>query len=178
MAEIHTNDSCLRQMTVEDLESILSLRNHPEIRRYMLTQHVISTEEHTLWFHRASNNPRIDLTVFEEDGRCYGFVQFKETSHPGVVDWGFYVAPDAPKGISRKLGLAALHHAFEKSNLHKICGQVLHWNLPSIEFHKSLGFVQEGVFRNQHFDGVNYHDMIYFGILKHDWSDREDKRKK
>jgi len=161
--------NCLRLMTAADLESVLALRNHAEIRRYMFTQHEISSEEHASWFDHASNNAGIELLVFEMDKQCCGFVQFKETNYYGVVDWGFYAAPDAPKGTGRKLGLAALVHAFKKENLHKICGQALHWNQPSINFHQSLGFVQEGVLRDQYFDGANYHDLICFGMLKHEW---------
>jgi len=169
MVDARSVEGVLRAMTVADLKSILELRNHAEIRRYMFTQHEISIEEHTSWFEGASQNPALDLLVLELDGQCCGFVQFKETNFRGVVDWGFYVALDAPKGTGRKLGLAALSHAFKKENLHKICGQALLWNKPSISFHKSLGFTQEGVLRSQHFDGAAYHDLICFGMLKSEW---------
>lgn len=171
--DAHKIQGCLRPMTSTDLESVLELRNHGEIRRYMLTQHEISLEEHTAWFDRASQNSGLELLVLEIDEKCCGFVQFKETNYHGVVDWGFYAAPDAPKGTGRKLGLSALNHAFKKENLHKICGHALHWNQPSIEFHKSLGFAQEGILRAQHFDGAAYYDLICFGLLKHDWAAKE-----
>lgn len=173
MVNVSSSQGCLRPMTVADLDSVLKLRNHAEIRRYMLTQHEISIEEHTSWFERVSQNAGIELLVLEIAEECCGFVQFKETHYRGVVDWGFYAAPDAPKGTGRKLGLAALTHAFTKENLHKICGQALHWNQPSIEFHKSLGFMKEGILRNQHFDGAGYHDLICFGMLKSEWVAKE-----
>ena len=160
-------------MTVADLKSVLELRNHPEIRRYMLTNHEISIEEHTSWFDRAMHNPGIDLLVFEVDKKCCGFVQFKKTNYHGVLDWGFYAAPDSPKGTGRKLGLAAIKHVFKNENIYKICGQALHWNKPSIEFHKSLGFVQEGILRDQYFDEAAYHDLICFGMLKRVWITKE-----
>lgn len=173
MINASASQGCLRPMTAADLGSVLKLRNHIEIRRYMLTQHEISIEEHTSWFDRASQNHELELLVFEVDKMCCGFVQLKQTNYPGVVDWGFYAAPDAPKGTGRKLGLAALNHAFKKENLHKICGQALSWNQPSIEFHKSLDFVQEGVLRDQHFDAAGYHDLICFGMLKREWTAKE-----
>lgn len=172
MGEECTGNGWLRPMTVSDLESVLNLRNHPEIRRYMFTQHEISIKEHAFWFECASQNQGTTLLIYELGEICSGFVQFKETVHPGVAEWGFYAAPDAPKGTGRKLGLAALHHAFEKEKLHKICGQALDWNQPSIEFHRSLGFVQEGVLRDQHFDGETYHDLICFGLLGREWASR------
>jgi UDP-4-amino-4,6-dideoxy-N-acetyl-beta-L-altrosamine N-acetyltransferase len=171
MTDANADIGWLRRMTAADLQVVLVLRNHPEIRRYMLTRHEISSEEHLAWYQRAMQNPGIELLVFELNGTCCGFVQFKETSFQGVVDWGFYTDPESTAGTGRKLGRAALRHAFEKDKLHKICGQAFHWNHPSIEFHKSLGFVQEGVLRDHHFDGVTYHGLVSFGILKHEWAD-------
>jgi UDP-4-amino-4,6-dideoxy-N-acetyl-beta-L-altrosamine N-acetyltransferase len=168
MADTNTNGR-LRPMTIADLDSVWRLRNHADIRRYMLTQQEFSIEEHLLWFKRTLQNPAVDLLVFELDMTCCGFVQFKETNYQGVVDWGFYAAPDAPKGTGRNLGRSALTHAFKKEKLHKICGQALYWNRPSIEFHKSLGFAQEGILRDQHFDGATYHDLICFGLLRSEW---------
>lgn len=139
----------------------------------MLTQHEITLNEHLAWFERVSKNPAVDLLVFEQGDQCSGFVQFKETSNQGVSDWGFYVSPDAPKGTGRRLGTAALEYAFQNEKLHKICGQALHFNLPSIAFHKSLAFVEEGVLREHHFDGECYHDLVCFGLLKREWMARE-----
>ena len=173
MADISADQGRLRPMITNDLESVLRLRNHSEIRRYMFTQHEISMEEHQSWFDRASQNANIELLVLEISDASCGFVQFKKTNYPGVVEWGFYVAPDAPKGTGKKLGLAALAHAYKKEGLHKVCGQALQWNQPSIEFHKSLGFMQEGILRGQHFDGAEYHDLICFGIMRHEWLTKE-----
>lgn len=175
MINAATDPGHLRLMTAADLQSVLTLRNHAEIRRYMFTQHEISIEEHASWFERASQNPCLELLVFELGKVFCGFVQFKQTNYDGVADWGFYVSPDANKGAGRKLGMAALTHVFKKEMLHKICGQALHWNQPSLEFHKSLGFTQEGILRNQHFDGTAYHNLICFGILRDEWAAKESQ---
>jgi UDP-4-amino-4,6-dideoxy-N-acetyl-beta-L-altrosamine N-acetyltransferase len=173
MVEENIEDGFFRKMTFADLEKVLLLRNHSEVRRYMLTNHEISLEEHTLWFERALKSSTIELFVFEINSNISGFMQFKESNFKGVLDWGFYTSPEAIKGTGRKLGLAALKHAFKNEKIHKICGQSLHWNLPSISFHKSLGFSQEGIFHEHHFDGSKYHDMICFGLLKKDWVSKE-----
>jgi len=168
----------LRPMTSSDLLSVLELRNHIEIRKYMLTQHEISLEEHTAWFNRASQTAGTELLILEISNKCSGFVQFKETNCRGVVDWGFYVAPDSPKGTGRNLGMAALSCIFRKDYIHKICGQALDWNKPSIQYHKSLGFTQEGVLREQYFDGEVYHALVCFGILKREWMAAESLKGK
>lgn len=164
-----TTQRRVRLMTKSDLEQVLGWRNHADVRRYMYTQHEISLAEHTRWFERVSQDPDRHLLVFEINGEPLGFVNFDQRSVGGVAQWGFYAAPDAPKGTGRQLGEAALEHAFSSLRLHKLCGQALMYNERSIKFHLSLGFKQEGVLREQHFDGQKYHDIVCFGLLAAEW---------
>ena len=156
-------------MHERDLEQVLSWRNHPDIRRYMYTQHEISLEEHTSWFARVSQDPERHLLVFEVDAIPLGFINIHQIAPGGIADWGFYAAPDAPKGTGRTLGDAALLYAFKTVGLHKLCGQALVFNERSIRFHLDLGFQREGVLRHQHFDGQHYHDVLCFGLLASEW---------
>jgi len=136
----------------------------------MLTQHVISLQEHRQWFERASQDSAKCLLIFEEAGRSAGFVHFSGVSPGGIAHWGFHAAPDAPKGTGTKLGRAALGHAFGPLALHKVCGEALAFNEASIHFHLKLGFRQEGVLRDQQRIGPVYHDLICFGLLDYEWS--------
>jgi UDP-4-amino-4,6-dideoxy-N-acetyl-beta-L-altrosamine N-acetyltransferase len=156
-------------MTEADLEQVLSWRNHPDVRRYMYTTHEIGLDEHRKWFAGASTNSATDLMIYENEGQARGFVNITRTPCPKLADWGFYLAPDAPKGTGRSLGGLALAYAFGVLGLHKICGQALSFNERSITFHKALGFTKEGDLRDQHFDGDEFHDVVCFGLLKYEW---------
>lgn len=156
-------------MTVADLERVRLWRNHPDVRRHMYSQHEITLEEHRRWFEQASNDVTRQLLLFEIGDIPMGFVSFRQATSIRVSDWGFYIAPDAPKGTGHKLGETALRHAFVELELHKLCGQVLAANARSIRFHQSLGFHREGVLREQHFDGKDYLDVVCFGLLIDDW---------
>lgn len=159
----------LRSMGPEDLERVLAWRNHDDVRRYMYNQHEITLAEHGAWFERASRDPARHLLVFEVDGLPLGFVNLHQIAPGGIADWGFYTAPDAPRGTGRRLGRAALEYAFRDAALHKLCGEALAYNERSINFHLNLGFVQEGLLREQHFDGRQYCDVVCFGLLASDW---------
>lgn len=163
----------LRPMDSGDLERVLTWRNHPEIRRYMYTQHEITLEEHTRWFERTSTDPDRHLLVFELAATPLGFVNIHRIAQGGIADWGFYAAPDAPKGTGSLLGQAVLRFAFIDAGLHKLCGQALAFNEGSIRFHRSLGFKQEGLLRQQHFDGRHYHDVVCFGLLACEWQSHD-----
>lgn len=164
-----TNLSSIRLMTEGDLEQVLFWRNHPNVRRNMYSQHEISLEEHSRWFYLALQDPGRHLLVFETNRTPRGFFQINQISGGGVADWGFYAAPDAPKGTGRALGEAALQYVFETLRLHKLCGQAVVFNEPSIHLHLSLGFQREGFLRQQHFDGEHYHHVVCFGLLCSEW---------
>ncbi|MDT8904336.1 UDP-4-amino-4,6-dideoxy-N-acetyl-beta-L-altrosamine N-acetyltransferase [Pseudomonas sp. AF76] len=156
-------------MTIEDLDRVLAWRNHEEVRRYMFTRHEISLTEHSHWFERASRDSSRHLLIYESNAAPLGFINLHQIAPGGVADWGFYVAPDAPKGTGWRLGNAVLQHAFGHLALHKLCGQALGFNARSIKFHQRLGFQQEGILRKQHFDGQSYHDVVCFGLLASEW---------
>lgn len=158
-----------------DLEQVLAWRNHPEVRRFMYTTHEISLDEHRHWFERTSLDPNTHLRIYEKDGEAFGFINICKTRSPHIADWGFYISPDAPKGIGGLLGNEALKFAFNELKLHKLCGQALGFNDRSISFHKRLGFVEEGCLREQHFDGTHYHDVVCFGLLTQEWQPQEVK---
>lgn len=160
---------CLRPMEASDLEIVLAWRNHPEVRRYMYTQHKISVDEHSRWFAQAVKDPQKHLIIFEPDTIPLGFINIHQTAPGGIAEWGFYAAPEAPQGTGRSLGHAALRYAFAEAGLYKICGQALAFNERSVRFHRNLGFTQEGILRQQHYDGEHYHDVLCFGLLAREW---------
>lgn len=135
----------------------------------MYTQHEITLDEHQRWFERNLRDPKKHVLIFEVDDQPLGFVNFNERENQGVADWGFYVAPDAPKGSGRQLCRAALNHAFTQLKLQKVCGQALAFNERSIQLHQSLFFKEEGILGDPHFDGENYHNVICFGLLCDEW---------
>jgi len=159
----------IRLMSTDDLHRVLTWRNHPNVRHYMYTQHEITMEEHQRWFDRAAQDKDKHLLIYEADATPLGFIQFSQLSGSAVAEWGFYAAPEAPKGSGRHLGLGALNYAFSQLDLHKVCGQALVFNERSISFHRTLGFHQEGLLREQHFDGQQYHDVLCFGLLRSEW---------
>jgi len=164
---------CLaRAVTPDDLPTLLNWRNHVDVRRFMFTQHEITPEEHLNWFDRVSQDASRCLLIVEASVGSIGYVQFNNVSVGGVSDWGFYTRPDAPSGSGKKLGETALQYAFEKLQLHKVCGQAIEINQASIRFHHKLGFTQEGTLREHQRIDHAYHAVICFGLLKHEWSSR------
>lgn len=169
MIEIKAID--IRPLEQKDLALILKWRNHPDVRRYMYSQHPIQLEEHQQWFLNCQSSPKRHPLIAEQDGKPFGFVNFTEHKNCKIADWGFYLSPDAPKGMGRQLGQSALEYAFHTLRLHKICGEALGFNDRSIHFHLKMGFQQEGLLRAQFFDvqQAQFHDILCFGLLASEW---------
>ncbi len=159
----------VRKMVEEDLARVFKWRNHIDVRRFMYTRHKITIGEHRSWFEQILNDETRFPLIFEVDNTSIGFVNFTQHGSIPVADWGFYMAPNTPKGMGCKLGVCALDYAFNELKLHKVCGEALTFNERSIKFHFKLGFKQEGVLRNQYFDGAEHHDAVCFGLLDHEW---------
>ncbi|WP_218938112.1 UDP-4-amino-4,6-dideoxy-N-acetyl-beta-L-altrosamine N-acetyltransferase [Billgrantia lactosivorans] len=163
-------EKCLRPMISTDLERVLAWRNHPDVRRHMYTQRLITLEEHKAWFERASHDSRRHLRIYEQASIPQGYVNLKVVDeNAGRADWGFYLAPGAPPGSGQGLGQCTLAYAFHTLGLHKLCSEVLAENNRSLRFHERLGFRREATLRDHFFDGNDYHDVIGFGLLAEEW---------
>ena len=160
----------IRPIRREDLSSVLSWRNHPDVRQYMYTQQEIAWEEHLAWFESVCARDNSYVMIFENDGIPSGVLNINIVSKSDKrAEWGFYLSPMAAKGSGSLLGSQACEFVFESLGLHKLCGEVLAYNHRSIKFHERLGFKQEAILREHHCDGSRYHDVIGFGLLAAEW---------
>lgn len=158
-----------RRMRESDLETILSWRNHPDVRKCMLSQHEITAAEHRAWFHRSVHDDTCALLVLEDDDQIVGSVVFSNISFACTTDWSFYVDPASPAGTGRKVCEAALDFAFSELQIHKVAGKVLVNNEASIRTHLRLGFAQEGILREHILINGKHLGLIVFGLLAFEW---------
>lgn len=161
----------LRPLDWEDLDLVRGWRNHPNTRKYMFSQKEISLEEHIEWFNRLLADKTRKLLIYTHFNIPLGFLQFAPIrSNNTVVDWGFYKAPEAERGIGTRMGKLALDYAFDKMNVHKVYGETMDYNICSIKFHLKMGFIQEGILRDHFFDGKKYISVLCFGLMTDEWS--------
>ena len=155
----------LRPMRESDLDQVLAWRNTAEIRRCMIHSDEISPDTHAEWFQRHRDNPDRALLIAEVKGCPFGFVQLTGIQTSRSPEWGFYVAPGAPKGSGNLLGRLALEHAFGPLEIHSITGRSLPENEASIRFHKKFGFrLQEDSDTR-----TGTIALLSFELLREDW---------
>ena len=72
------------------------------------------------------------------------------------------------KGLMLEALGAVLTWGFQEMSLHRVEAQVHPENSASIKLMKSLGFTQEGVLREAAHWDAQVHDMLQFGLLRHE----------
>ena len=66
-----------------------------------------------------------------------------------------------------------LAFAFNELNLHRVQLTVFSYNARAIALYEKMGFQREGVFREfMQRDGAR-HDMLLYGLLRHEWAGRD-----
>ncbi len=121
---------------------------------------------------RNDQTDRLDLAVADKNGgRCVGEVVFNQWNEPNR-SCNFRIAI-GPRGQDRGLGTEAirlfLRHGFEQLGLHRIGLDVLNSNPRAKRVYDNLGFVTEGVLREEHRWGDEWIDVTIMSMLARDW---------
>ena len=161
----------LRRVTEDDVATILPWRNHPDVRRFMYTQHEISVQEHHTFFDQVLHDPAWAYYLGLEDDTPIWVVAFRDIDAlHATATWGFYARPDIPRGTGRRMLTLALDQAFDRDGLAKVSGEAFAFNQASIRLHLRLGFSVEGILRGHRACGQRRVDVVRMGMLARHWT--------
>jgi RimJ/RimL family protein N-acetyltransferase len=76
------------------------------------------------------------------------------------------------KGYGREALELGLRFAFDELNLHRVQLTVFSYNERAIALYRATGFRHEGTFREHLQRDGRRHDMLLFGLLRHEWAAR------
>ena len=131
----------LRPATAADCARIHAWRNHPSIRAMMFQPDPIPLPQHQAWFAAQLANPSFKMYVYTLGGTPQGYGSLKRIA-PNEYEWGFYLAPDCPRGNGSAMCNLLLQRAFGELGATTVHGQALRHNAASIALHRKLGFRQ------------------------------------
>lgn len=169
------NSVTLRLARTADRAELERLREDPEIDRFM---GVDAGSKGAIWnrvFVGAASGALADLVILDDDGRAIGLLSFWERSIPHqAAELSIWLA----RGYrGRGYGTAALwkglRHIFSEFDLHKVYLRVLSYNVRAIRSYEKCGFQEEGVLRQEMCVDGSWHDLIYMGLLRSEFEDRE-----
>jgi UDP-4-amino-4,6-dideoxy-N-acetyl-beta-L-altrosamine N-acetyltransferase len=166
----------LRDIKATDKEKLRNWRNKPDVSKYLYNDHHISTEEHDKWFQGISVDPTRQYWIIRCDEKDVGVVYLYDIDHKNKrCYWAFYVAdPDTRgKGIGSFVEYSILKRVFDDLGMENLCAEVLAFNEPVTNMHKSFGFVEEGHFRKHICKSGTMEDIVCVAMLREEWEARK-----
>jgi RimJ/RimL family protein N-acetyltransferase len=92
--------------------------------------------------------------------------------------WGILLAPKFwRQGIGTEVGQMLIKYAFEGLGMRKLCSGTHSGNIGSQKLQEKLGFVREGVLRQQFILCGEPHDDLLYGMLRKEWESLCQKSK-
>lgn len=173
---MNLTDGALRAINETDLDIILEWRNSDRVRDTMFSDQYIVIDEHNAWFKSFQKSSDTHL-LFEFKNRPAGICNFTDVDkYNNRCSWGFYIGETImPRGTGLLLGYCSLEYAFYSNRIRKLCTSVLSRNLISINYHKKLGFSEEGIL-SEHVRKENvYEDVICFAQFDSDWRSKRQE---
>lgn len=129
----------LRPMVISDLELVRAMRNRPDMRRWMTTDHEISKDEMVAWFN--SLPATYQYWMVESGGKIVGQVNLKqidkETADPGYIFWD---EDFVSEGGAARAALTLFIVAFDKLKYARLRGITEISNRKAMRLAKGLGF--------------------------------------
>jgi len=170
----------LLDVSVQHAEQVRLIRNHPEIRKYMYTDHVISPNEHQCWIEKLKEDKTLEVFVVFKADQLIGLVSVNKISYQHrTADWAFYIDPkELGGGVGVQIEYALLEYVFEDMGLQKLNCEVLSINPKVVKLHQKFGFQNEGFRRANIVKGKERVGVHLLGITATEWKLEKPKFKK
>jgi RimJ/RimL family protein N-acetyltransferase len=110
------------------------------------------------------------------DGTLIGILELDGILWPHGVCWISIAIGDPAvrgKGFGSEAMRLALRFAFHELNLHRVALTVFSYNTHAIATYERLGFRHEGTHREFLERDGQRHDMLLYGLLRHEWLGRD-----
>lgn len=166
----------LRELRPEDKEKIRNWRNKPTVAEYMYSDHYVTKEEHNHWFQKITTDPTCKYWIIVYEGHDVGLVCLYQIDvHNKRCHWAFYIAEEGlrGKGIGGFVEYSILCYVFDELRFNKLCCEVLVFNKPVVNLHKSFGFKEEGFFRQHILKAGQMMDIYCLAILRDEWEQQK-----
>lgn len=107
----------------------------------------------------------------EAPGALLGSVSLRRHARDRRAELGYWLAATAwGQGYATEAAAAAVDLGFRQLGLARIYAQVLAGNDASIRVLEKLGMVNEGTKRRHIRKGRRLHDVVFYGLLREEWS--------
>jgi [ribosomal protein S5]-alanine N-acetyltransferase len=169
---LHTKRLVLREVTMDDTESIFALRSSKEAMKYIGKPAAVSINDAKELIQKfidaLNNNEGATWGIcFPEDNKVIGTIGFWRIAKEHYrAEIGYMLHPDFwKKGIASEAAEAVLKFGFDKLKFHSVEAFLTPENTGSVKLLEKSGFKKEGHFKeNYFFEGAFSDTAVYSKI--------------
>jgi RimJ/RimL family protein N-acetyltransferase len=168
----------LRPLAESDVDSILTWVNEPEIVGNIaaFSGARMTRDDELAWIRRTlASTDKVFSIVAADDGRYLGQIgihQIHARSRVGRLGAVIASRDEMGKGHGSAAIRAVMAVAFRELLLHKLWLMVFSHNARGRGLYGKLGFIEEGVLREEYFHEGAWHDMVRMSMLAHEHAER------
>ena len=163
----------LRAVEREDLANYVQWLNDPRVLVYFGTMVPLSLPMEEQWYEQMLQDPSNRPFSVEYDGRHVGGAGFVNIDvRNSNAEVGLFIGlPELwDQGLGRDVLQTLVEFGFQQLNLHRRYLRVFAGNERGIHLYEKVGFQHEGRWRQAEYRHGRYHDMLWMGILREEWT--------
>jgi RimJ/RimL family protein N-acetyltransferase len=157
----------LRPATEADIPFIIETEHSPELREYIGTW---TSDEHKAALH---DSDVLHLIAANDSETALGYVIVRglQSEHSNM-ELKRIVMTSPGRGHGREIMLLVLKRVFEEFKAHRLWLDVFESNLRAQHLYRSLGFQQDGIFREAVYRDGKYHSLLLMSLLDREYRSR------
>lgn len=151
----------------EDIETIIAIENHPDNRDFIWQG---TYEDH---LKEILDPDHLLLKFVEMTGEnIIGYALIHLNLSSNIFELRRIAITEKGQGYGREAMEAIISYAFDKTRTNRLWLDVYPDNTVGIKLYESLGFVREGVLRQNYKSARGYLDQIIYSILREEYEAR------
>ncbi len=150
---------------------VRDIRNEESVRKWMYTDHVISTTEHLEWINNLKkDNRQIVFVVLSEKYTPLGVISINNIDYfHRKASWAYYLTQTERGGVGPSLEYFFINFVFDNLNLEKLNCEIIEGNFTIVKLHKKFFFQEEGFRRSDIIKNGVRIGVHLLGLTKQDW---------
>jgi RimJ/RimL family protein N-acetyltransferase len=166
----------MRKLSRFDAQAIFELRSDYQVTKYNIGDAYTNIEQardlirniQSEYVERKTIRWGITVKPHDTVVGMIGFNYWDRNDHRAAI--GFDLRQDHwRKNIMTEAVSEVIRFGFQNMGLNRIEADASIYNVGSITLLQHMGFMQEGIQREQYYEGGNYHDLVLFALLKCEW---------
>lgn len=157
----------LTPLTKQYIEFIRTIRNNPDVSKFLFTDARISKASQEKWYRKYINDRTIKIFVVNIN-EPIGFCQCKHIDYiHHSCELGFFLAPHFHnKGLGSIVVRTLQNYAIKQMKMHRLYVEVFSYHHVAIRVYSKCGFVKEGIMREKIFKLGSYHDVVLMSYVQ------------